>query len=335
MIKRRKVLVAFGLNALVMSAGMSLAIAAPPQGKVLRVGLLDGTRDKFDPVSNPVDRALVNSLREHGYELGRDIIFDYRGALGNMERVSEFAAELVRLKVDMIVTVATGATLAAREATKTIPIIMLGAADPVATGIVASLSRPGGNITGMSYNASEISAKRLQLLQEAIPKVSRVAVLWNSSYKAMTLGFQQIEKAAPILGMTIQSIRVSSSDEFDKAFAVIAQGHIGGLIVLFGPMRGNDLPRVVEFVTRNRIPTIFEIGRGVRDGGLMEFGPNFTELARHVGAYVDKIANGARPADLPVEEPSRFELIINLKAARAMGLTIPGSLLVRADQVIE
>jgi len=309
--------------------------AGPPSGKVLRLGLLYGISPKFDPASNAVDRALVEGLRSHGYELGRNTLLEFRSAQGNPERLPELAAELVRLKVDVLVTRQTAPTLAAREASRTIPIVMLGVADPVAIGIVASLARPGGNITGMGVNAAEISAKRVQLLQEAVPKLSRVAVLWNSTFKAMALGVQQIEMAAPSLGVTVQSVRVSSSDDFNQAFAAIGQGRPGGLIVLFGPMRGNDLPRIVEFVTRSRIPTVFELGQGVRGGGLMEFGPSLSDMALRIGAYIDKIANGARPADLPVEEPTRFELIVNLKAARGMGLVLPQSLLIRADQVIE
>ena len=307
--------------------------AEPPSGKVLRLGLLYGISAKFDPASNPVDRALVDGLRAHGYELGRNIKLEFRSAQGNPERLPELAAELVRLKVDVLVTRQTAPTLAAREATRTIPIVMLGVADPVAIGLIGSLARPGGNITGLSVNAAEISAKRVQLLQEAVPKLARVAVLWNSTFKGMALAFQQIEMAAPSLGVTVQSVRVSSSDDFGQAFAAIGQGRPGGLIVLFGPMRGNDLPRIVEFVTHNRLPTVFELGRG--GGGLMEFGPSVSDMARHIGAYIDKIANGARPADLPVEEPTRFELIVNLKAARTMGLTIPPSLLLRADEVIQ
>lgn len=312
-----------------------LAGAAPPAGRVLRLGLLYGIKPKFDPDSNPVDRALVDGLRAQGYEPGRNIIFEFRSAEGRPERLPGLAAELVQLKVDVLVTNPTAPTLAAQGATKTIPIVMVGVADPVGAGIVASLAHPGGNITGVSVNAAEISAKRVQLLQEAIPKLARVAVLWNSSFKSMTLGFQQIVRAAPTLGVTVQSIRVASSDDFDQAFAAIAQDRPGGLVVLFGPLRGDDLPRIVEFVTRNRIPTVFELGQGVHGGGLMEFGPSSADLARHVGEYVDKIANGAKPADLPVQEPTIFELVINLKAAKALGLVIPQSLLLRADQVIE
>ncbi len=315
--------------------GPARASAAPPAGKVLRVGLLYGIKPTFDPGSDASDRALVDGLRARGYEPGRHIIFQFRSAEGHPDRLPGLAAELVRLNVDVLVTRATAPTLAAQAATNTIPIVMIGVADPVGAGMVATLARPGGNITGVAVNAAEISAKRVQLLQEAIPKLSRVAVLWNSSFKSMTLGFHQIETAAPALGVTVQSIRVSGSGDFDQAFAAITRGRPGGLVVLFGPLRGDDLPRIVEFVTRNRIPTVFELGQGVHGGGLMEFGPSFVDLARHVGEYVDKLANGAQPGDLPVQEPTTFELVISLKAAKALGLTMPRSLLVRADQIIE
>ncbi len=309
--------------------------AAPPAGKVLRLGLLYAITSTFDPASNPDDHALVEGLRAHGYELGRNFTLEFRSANSNPARLSDLAAELVRLKVDVLVTSLTGPTLAAQEATKTIPIVMVGVPDPVGAGIIVSLAHPGGNITGVSVNAAEISAKRVQLLQEAVPKLSRVAVLWNSTLKSMALGFQQIEIAAPSLGVTVQSVRVSSSADFDRAFAAIGRDRPGGLVVLFGPLRGDDLPRIVEFGTRNRMPTVFELGRGVAGGGLMEFGPSLRDLALDVGEYVDKIANGAKPADLPVREPTKFQLVINLKTAKALGLTIPQSLLLRADQVIE
>ena len=311
------------------------AAAAPPRGKVVRLGVLTGIGWRFDPASDPVHRALLAGLTAHGYELGRNLVIEYRSADGNPERLPVLAAELVQLKVDVIVTANTLALLAAREATKTVPIVMFNVADPVETRIVESLRRPGGNITGLAYNASEASAKRVQLLQEAVPRLTRVAVLWNSRLPAMALGFQQIEVAAPTLGVTVQSVRVSGSDDFDQAFAVIRGNRAGGLIVLYGPMRGNDLPRIVEFVTRHKLPTVFELERGARGGGLMEFGPSSPTMARQVGTYVDKIVNGAMPADLPVEEPTKFELVVNVKAARAMGLTIPQSLLLRADEVIQ
>jgi len=323
------------LITLLLSAVLSTANAAPPPGKVLHVGMLENFREKFDADSVPLHRALVESLREQGYVLGREFTLDHRSARGNPERLPELAAELVRLKVDVVLTTGDGPTRAAMAATKTMPIIAIGVTDPVGTGIAASLARPGGNVTGLAINATEISAKRVQLLKEAVPNLSHVAVLWNSSLKAMQLQYQQVETSAPKLGVQVLSLRVSSSDDFDKAFAAIRQSRSGGLIALFGPMRGNDLPRIAKFVTDNSIPTIFELGQGVLGGGLMEFGPDVVVLARLAGAYVDKIANGAKAADLAIAEPTKFELVVNLKTAKALGLTIPRSILVRADRVIE
>ena len=334
MITRRSLLflIALGLNGFLVKRS---ADAAAPSGKTLRIGLLYAIREKFDPESNPIDRALAGSLRVHGYEIGRNVILEFRSAAGNFERFPALAADLARLKVDLLITLGSSPALAAREATKTIPIIAVAVDDPVDIGLAASLARPGGNLTGPALNSAELSAKRVELLKQAVPNLSRIAVLWNSTIRSMTLQFQRVETVAPNLGVTVESIRVSSSNDFEQAFAAIAKGRCQGLIVLFGPMRGNDLPRIVEYVSRNRLPAVFELGRGVDGGGLMEFGPDIAELARRVGAYVDKIANGARPADLPIEEPTEFQLIINLKAARTMGLTIPSSLLLRADRVIE
>ena len=289
----------------------------------------------FEPATDPVARALVEGLRERGYEYGRNLRIDGRSAQGYPQRLTTLAAELVALKVDVIVTPLTSPTLAAREVTQTVPIVMLGAADPVATGLAASLARPGGNVTGLAQNASEIAAKRVQLLQEAVPRLTRVAVLWNSRLKSMTLGFQQIETAAPSLGVTVQSVRVASSDDFDQAFAAMERPLPGGLIVLYGPLRGDDLPRIVEFANRLKIPIVFEAALAAGGGGLMEFGPSLPDVARRAGRYIDRIVNGARPADLPIEEPTQFQLVINLKTARTLGLTIPPSLLGRASHIIE
>ena len=305
-----------------------------PPGRVVRVGLLYPISPNFDPVANQFDRELVEGLRELGYTPGRDLVFEFRSAAAGT-RLPDLAAELIAAKVDMLVTPGTIAALEAGKVTKTVPIIMVGTADPVETGLVASLARPGGNVTGLAVNAAETAAKRVQLLGEAVPKLSRVAVLWNSSIQSMALGFQQIELAAPKLGVTIQSVRVASSNDFDEAFSAIERGRPGGLIVLFGPLRSNDLPRIVEFVAQHRIPSVFEIGQGVRGGGLMEFGHSQWRMARRAAAYIDKIANGVHPGTLPVEEPTAYELVINLKAAKTIGLTIPPSLLLRANRVLE
>jgi putative ABC transport system substrate-binding protein len=317
-----------------MLAIISAGLAAPP-GHVVRVGLLYPISPDFNPEKNVFDRELVEGLRELGYRQGRDIVFELRSAAGAGARLPQLAAELVAAKVEMIVAPGTQGVLDAARVTKTTPIVMVGTGDPVETGLIASLARPGGNVTGLAVNAAETAAKRVQLLREAVPGLSRVAVLWNSSIQSMTLGFRMIEHAAPKLGVTLQSVEVSGSDRFAEAFAALARARPEGMIVLFGPLRGDDLPRIVEFVVQHRIPTVFEVGQGVRGGGLMEFGPSQVRMARRAAAYIDKIANGANPSSLPVEEPTVFELIINLPAARTMGITIPQGLLLRADRVIE
>jgi putative tryptophan/tyrosine transport system substrate-binding protein len=324
------------LGLVVLALVVALDVSAKPPARVVRVGLLYPIRPTFDPENNRFDRELVGGLRDLGYTPGREIVFEFRSAAaGGPSLMPGLLGEILASKVDMLVTPGTQPALEAARVTKTTPIVMIGTFDPVETGLVDSLARPGRNVTGLAVNAADAAAKRVQLLKEAVPKLSRVAVLWNSTVQSMTLGFQNIERAAPSLGVTIQSVRVAGSHEFDQAFAAIEHGRPGGLIVLFGPLRGDDLPRIVEFVPRHRIPAVFELGQGVRGGGLMEFGASQWRMARRAAAYIDKIANGARPADLPVEQPVAFELVINLKAAKTMGLTVPQSLLLRADSVIE
>ena len=323
--------------ALLILVLLASIVSAGPPGRVVRVGLLYSVYPAFDPATNPFDRELVEGLRELGYTPGRDVVFELRSSAraGGNAWLPQYTQELVAAKVDMILAPGTIAVIEATKVTKAVPIVMVGTADPVETGLIASLRRPGGNVTGLAVNAAEIAAKRVQLLQEAVPKLSRVAVLWNGSIQSMTLGFQMIEQAAPKLGVTLQSVRVAGSDDFDQAFAALAQARPGGLIVLFGPLRGNDLPRIVEFVVQHRIPTVFEPGQGVRGGGLIEFGPSQWRMARRAATYIDKIANGASPATLPVEEPTVFELVINQKAAKTMGIDIPPALLLRADRLID
>jgi putative ABC transport system substrate-binding protein len=321
---------------LVASLALATAcLAAPPAGRVVRVGLLYPISPDFDPARNAFDRQLVDGLRELGYRPGRDVVFELRSAAGVPDRLPRLAGELVAAKVDMLIAPATQPVLVAAAATRTLPIIMVGTSDPVEIGLISSLARPGGNVTGLAVNASETAAKRVELLREAVPGATRVAVLWNSTIRSMTLGFQMIEHASPALGVTVQSVQVANSGQFDKAFEAIGRAHPDGLIVLFGPLRADDLPRIVDFSVRQRLPTIFEVGQGVRGGGLMEFGPSQSRMARRAAAYIDRIANGADPGTLPVEQPTEFELIINLKAAKAMGVTIPQPLLLRADRVIE
>jgi putative ABC transport system substrate-binding protein len=330
-----KPVIALATVALAVCIVLTRGAAAGPPGHTVRVGFLDNFAPIFDPATNPAQREFAEGLRELGYTPGQNIVVEFKSARGDVATLPQLAAELANSKPDMIVTPAYGPTLAAAKATKTLPIIMVGVADAVESGLVASLARPGGNLTGLAVNAAEIAAKRVQLLRDAVPRLSRVAVLWNATLPGMGLAFQNIDKASPQLGVTIQSVRISGSDEFGQAFAAIENGHPDGLVVLFGPLRGDDLPRIVEFVNQHKIPTIFEIGRGVQGGGLMEFGVNSLHMFRRAAVYVDKIANGVDPATLPVEEPSLFELVINLKAAKSMGIEIPHSLLLRADRVVE
>jgi len=315
---------------------LALPSVASPSGHLLRVGILEPFAPSFDPVSNPSHRAFVEGLRELGYAPGRDVVFEYRSALGGgSAELAKAASELLAAKVDVLVAAGPRPILAATQATTTVPIVMVRGADVVETGLIASLARPGRNLTGLAVNAAEIAAKRVQLLKEAVPGLSRVAVLWNAALPSMTLEFQNIEQASPTLGVTVQSVRVGGSSELDQAFAAIAGGHAQGLVVLFGPLRGDDLSRIVEFTASHLLPTIFELGQGVRGGGLMEFGPSNVQMFHRAAAFVDKIANGADPAAIPVEEPTSFELVINLKVAKALGLAIPQTLLGRADKVIE
>ena len=234
------------LAVLLALAATPLAVRAePPPGKTVRLGVIASIPPKFDPVDNPSHRALLEGLRARGYEMGRNVVIDFRSAAGNPERTASIAAEAVAARPDILVTYATTMTLEARKLTTTIPVVMVGTQDPVTTGVVASLTRPGGNITGIAANSAEIAAKRVQLLQEAVPKLARVAVLWNTTLASMALGFQKIETAAPSLGVTIDSIRVSGPGDFERAFTAIGASKAGGLIVLYGPMRGDDLPRIV------------------------------------------------------------------------------------------
>jgi len=330
MITRRRVVIALGASAM-----FSAVNAAPTVGKIVRLAVVENIGDKFDPGTVSFHRALVEGLRTHGLEIGRNVVLEYRSSIGQPARLDEIATELVRLNVDIIVSIGGAPMVALHRATKTIPIVMVGASDPVESGFITSLARPGGNITGLANNATELAAKRVQLLKETVPGLSTVAVLWNSSLKSMGVQFQKVVEAAPVVGVKVMSMRLANSENFEQAFEEIRKARPGGVIVLFGPLRGNDLPRIVDFVNKNRIPTIFETNRGVKGGGLMEFGAGFDEMARGAGYYVDRIVNGVRPADLPVQEPTVFHIVINLKAAREMGINIPASVLNRADRLIE
>jgi putative ABC transport system substrate-binding protein len=311
-----------------------LAAGAQP-GKVYRLGLLYGSSPAFNPESDPSDKAFVQGLRENGYVLGQHLAIEFRSALGRPERLPGLAAELVRLPVDMIVTSSTAAALAAKGATSNIPIVMMGVSDPVGRGLVASLARPGGNVTGLTNNpGAGWDSKMLELLKEAAPRVSRVVLVHSGA--APELGaLKALEMVGPGLGVTILTAEVRDPDGLAEAFAAIVRQRADALFVTPSPLNYRLLQRIVEFATANRLPTMFGDRAYVDAGGLMSYWTSWNDLSRRAAYYVAKILKGAKPADLPVEQPTKFELVINLRTAKALGLTIPPAVLARADEVIQ
>jgi len=279
--------------------------------------------------------ALRAGLRDLGYVEGKNIAIEFRWADGKYERLPGLAAELVRLKVDVIVTQGTPATQAAMRATTTIPIVMLGTGDPLRTGLVASLSRPGGNVTGLTQLAPELAGKRLQLLKETVPNVSRVAFLWNPANAVQIPYFKEMQAAARLLSLTLQSVEVRAPQEFESAFAGMMRERPDALIMTGDGAHRLRLPWIVDFAAKRRLPVMYQVKEYVDAGGLMSYGASLPDLSRRGALYVDKILKGAKPSDLPVEQPTKFELVVNLKTAKALGITIPPSILVRAEKVIE
>jgi putative ABC transport system substrate-binding protein len=278
--------------------------------------------------------AFRQGLRELGYVEGRNIVIEYRSAEGKLDRIPALAAELVRLKVDVIVTGGPTATRAAKEATSTIPIVMTQDSDPIGTGFVASLARPGGNITGLSTLAPEISGKQLELLKEIVPRLSRVAVIWTSTQPGNAQALKETELAAGTFGVRLQYLDVLISKDIETAFRAASKGRAEAVLVLGGPVLNSHRTQIADLAAKNRLPAIYDRREYVEAGGLMSYATSITDLDRRAAIYVDKILKGAKPADLPVEQPTKFELIINLKAAKQIGLTIPPNMLVRADRVI-
>ncbi len=266
---------------------------------------------------------------------GQNIAIESRWAEGKYERLPGLAAEPVRLRVDVIVTAAVPAIRAAKEATRTIPVVMAAVVDPVATGLVASLARPGGNITGLSVMSPELVGKQLEMLRELAPKVSRVAVLWDPANPGNPPQLRAAELAARGLGMRLQLLEARSPREIDEAFAAMTRERAGALVVLVDILFGDQRARIANLAASRRLPAVYGLTEHVEAGGLMAYAPSFVDAYRRAASYVDKILRGANPGDLPVEQPTKFELVINLKTAKALGLTIPPSLLGRADEVIE
>ncbi len=274
-------------------------------------------------------------LRELGYIEGRNVILAIRYAEGRVERLPALAAELVNLKVDVLVAMSTPGALAAKQATSTIPIVMAAVGEPVEVKLVESLAHPGGNITGLSISAPQLAAKRLDFLKQALPKLSRVTVLWNSANPGMQTRFQETQRGAHLLGVSIHSMAIQTPDDFDPVFGAMVKDRPESLLVLADTVTVANRQRAIEFAARNQVPAIYEVRAFAEDGGLMSYGIDMSDHYRRAAVYVDKILKGVKPAELPVEQPTKFELVINLKTAKALGLTIPPSLLQRADHVIE
>lgn len=306
--------------------------AAQPPGKMPRIGVLrPGDTRPSTPV---VPQAFRERLRELGYLEGQNIAFEVRHGGGRLEKAPELATELVRLNVDVIVVGSFPFARAVKQATATIPIVSVSA-DPVGTGLAASLARPGGNLTGFSYMTPELSGKRLELLKETVPGLSRVAILWNPDNLHEPPAVRQLELAARALGVQLQLFAVRAPGELDAAFAAIDRARANALIVFENPLHVRHRSVIAELAMKSRLPTMFEIRSFVEAGGLIAYGPRLVDMWRLAATYVDRILKGAKPADLPIEQPTKFELVINLKTARALGLTIPASLLLRANDVIE
>jgi putative tryptophan/tyrosine transport system substrate-binding protein len=314
---------------------LALGVTAEAQQpkKIPRVGFLIAPSRSFFSGRAELFR---QGLRDLGYIEGKNIVIEYRYAEGNLGRLPDLAAELVSLKVDVIVATSTPSVLAAKNATQIIPIVFATVQDPVASGLVDSLAVPGGNVTGLSILAPELGGKRLELLKEAVPRITRVAFLWGSGApEASAITVKATQAAARALGLQCQSIEVRDSKGFDSAFEAATKERAQALLTSPGPVINTHQARIVEFAAKNRLPAMYAGPEFVDAGGLMSYAPNYTDQYRRAATYVDKILKGAKPADLPVEQPTKFEFIINLKTAKQIGLTIPPNVLVRADKVIK
>jgi putative ABC transport system substrate-binding protein len=305
---------------------------AQQPGKVARIGYVSFSGAAS---SDRSFEALRQGLRDLGHIEGKDILFEYRGAAGEPGRIPGLVAELVQLKVDVLFCPNLPAIDAAKQATKTIPIVMVSNVDPVELGIVDSFARPGGNITGLTLQSLELSGKRLELLKEIFPKLKRVGLVWNLGDQSMTLISKQIQTVAPPLGVTLQPFGVRDPNDFGGIFAKISQNPPDALFSIADRLIDSQRGQILEFGVKSKIPTMFDAAPAVEAGALMAYGPDRAEVSRRAAVYVDKILKGTKPADLPIEQPTKFELVINLKTAKQIGLTIPPNVLARADRVIK
>jgi len=320
-------IIVFALCTLLLA--LCFHVQAQQTKKVYRVGFLS-------PVESPrYFDAFRNGMHDLGYSEGQNLIIEYRSAKGIPERFTDLTSELVRLKVDVIVAASGGAAMAAKNVTHTIPVVMGQTGDPVARGLVVSLAQPGGNVTGLTALSTELTAKRLELLKETLPKASRIAVLSTPSSTETETSMASMEGAARLLAVKLRSVEVRDSTGFEKAFETITKERVEGLMVLTGPLLTTNRKRLVELAAKSRCPAMYGLSEFVDVGGLMFYGASLSDMYRRAATYVDKILRGAKPTDLPVEQPTKFEFIINLKAAKQIGLTVPPTVLARADKVIK
>ena len=326
--KRRLALLAIG--AILLTA--PLANRAQNPAKVWHIGFLsNGPR----PADGALPSAFRKELEKFGYFEGRNVSFTGRWAEAASERLPGLAAELIGLNLDLLITTGAPAAEAAKKATSAIPIVFVAPGDAADTGLVASLSRPGGNLTGISDPATELSAKRLGLLKEAVPNATRVAVIWNADDRAMTLRYGQVEKAARVLRITVDPLGVRDPNDIDTALSSMTRTHPDAIFVVSDALTNVNRQRILDFAAAHHIPAMYEFGYYVRDGGLMSYGPSMDDMLERAAMYADRILKGTKPGELPVEQPTRYYLFVNLKAAKALDLTIPQPLLLRADQVIQ
>jgi len=326
--RRRKLVIALGVSAL----AAPISSFAQQQGKVWRIGFLTA----FPPDNDPRFEVFKQQLRDLGHVEGKTIAIDYLSADGKYDRLPALAADLVRRNVDVIMTDGgTPGAIVVRNATKTIPVVFVAVADPVGSGIVASLARPGGNVTGISNQSPEVSVKSLALLKEIVPSARRIAVLLNPTNSSLPPMISELQAAAKTLRLEITFVNAGTSAEFEKAFAEIARGRPAGLVILADPLFNSEAGRLTTLAAKYRLPTMGTINTVPESGGLMSYGANRPDLIRRGAIQVDKILKGAKPADLPVEQPTKFELILNMRTAKDLGLKVPNSILVQATKVIE
>jgi putative ABC transport system substrate-binding protein len=324
----------FILAALGGLLGVPFGVDAQPAGNARRIGYLSSGSSSM--AAPPVIDAFRQGLRDLGWVEGQNLVIDYRFAESSFDRLPDLAAELVRQNVEIIVATSTPAAVAAKRATTTIPVVMVNIGDPVGLGLIASLPRPGGNVTGISFSVGlEIIGKQLELLKETVPAVRRVAILSNPANPATAVAISNVKAAAQSLGLELKLLEVGAPDELDGAFAAMAREKVGAVLVVSDTMFGAQRARLADLAAKTRLPSMHGTRSNVEAGGLMYYGPNFPDQWRRGASFVDKILKGTNPADLPVEQPTKFELVVNLKTAKALGITIPQKVLARADEVIQ